>query len=113
MILKLLTRALKFHEVKYSSVSNVGSNCVITIVGIPNHRILVHKVYWSYSADGAGSLTINDGHPSPFNVDITKSGPGALTVNRIGNLGADVTVTLLGIAAITGRLNVEYTLEHG
>lgn len=114
MISKLLTRALNLYEVKYSShVPAIGSNAIVTIPGTPNHRILVHKVIWSYAADGSGNLTVLDGHPDIFSVDITKSGPGALTLNRIGAVGANVTITLLGIIGIQGKLNVEYTVEHG
>ena len=114
MISKLLSRTLNWNEVKYlTSIPAAGSNAIVTVAAVQYHRILIHKVFWSYSADGAGSLNVNGGPGSDFNVDITKSGPGALTLNRFGLLNTDVVITLLGIPGIQGKLNVEYTVEHG
>ena len=114
MILKILSRVLKFTDVKYAThVPASGSNAVITINGTSNYRTLIHKVIWSYSADGAGRLTVSDGVEPDFTIDITKGGPGSITLNRIGSIGATVTITLLGIATTQGRVNAEYTVEHG
>lgn len=114
MIFKILTRTLHLSDVLYSSnVPASGSNAVVTIAGVTNKRVIIHRVLWSYSGDGAGRLTISDGNTDDFIVDITRSGPGALSLNRLSVVGNGAVVTLLGITATQGRLNVEYTLEHG
>lgn len=114
MIFKLLTRVIRFGDINYGShIPSSGSDAVITIPAKANCRIIIHRIYWSYSAAGAGRLTISDGNASDITLDITASGPGVISMNRLSAVGNQSVVTLTGIASTQGRLHVEYTVEHG
>jgi len=112
MLSKLLAHIIGSTELKFGSASATAANAVVTITGIADRGILVNKITWSYSSTPTGGrLTISDGTRT-LDVDITAGGPGALNLNWPGIVGATVIITLFsGGGGITGKLNVQYTVE--
>jgi hypothetical protein len=86
---------------------------IVTLAAVARMRHIVHYVAWSYdTTPTGGKLTITKGGTVVWEVAITASGPGGLSLAIIGAVNSEVVVTLAsGAGAVIGIVNVQYTTE--
>ncbi len=92
-----------------------GSNAaaIATLSAVALFRHVIHKIVWSYNGDPTGGrITITDGGVTVFDINITKGGPGSLHMSTPFAVNSAVVVTLAaGGSGVTGKLNVEHSIE--
>lgn len=116
----MLTRAIKGGEkslldIKLASKLDAGAAtaATVTVTAVTGFRYAAHKVYWSYTGDPTGGKITITGGIANFELDITKSGPGCITLDPYVCLPATNLVATLasGAGAVVGKVNISYTLE--
>ena len=117
MITKLLSGILRTNEpVQTQHFPAANTAAIVTISANVVRLVGIHKIQWSYSADPTGCrLTISDATLGTIkDFDITKSGPGSISFTATrGSVDSIMTITLAaGGVGITGKLMVEYVMEH-
>lgn len=96
-------------------VSSVGAGAnqavTITIAAVATEKHVLDWVQWSYSAAGAGSLSITVDGTTVMQLDITAAGPGSLDLSAApiyGAINEAVVITLAAVTGAVGKLNCRY-----
>lgn len=94
-----------------SAVSTSNADVAISITLGAAAFILLHGIQFSYvGGTVTGRLQITDG-TNTFDIDVTST--GAVAIPCAIPFSADVTATLhAGGTGVTGKLNLQYTLEN-
>lgn len=92
---------------------NVPADATDAVVTLPARGVdmanVISGVAFSYDDDPAlGNLLIEDGDDTVFDLDVTTGGPHVIEFvpPRKGKPNRDMVLTLLGVAAIQGKLNL-------
>lgn len=94
-----------------NDVSSVGGSAEIVLPAVANTYYVLQRLLYSYSSSislGAGTLTIQFGANTVFNLNLKDS---LADFNNIGlqtNVNEAVTITVSGITLLTAKLNAFY-----
>lgn len=114
MFIKLLGTASPTDNVLLANhAPAIATAAIVTLAAVSGKKKIIHSIQWSYdTTPTAGNLSVARGATIVWSEDISAAGPGGFDVTIPGNTNEAVTVTLASAGAgVTGKVNVQYTLE--